>query len=597
MSDSAEASDVVEVADDGVVVTKTYTADEFPVPAIRFEFESEHEGSVDVRVAEDIPESFPMDSVGFHPEYHSDQWTAFQDNHVEFTGTVDPDETLVTVYGVRLEDDTEPDMFLSEPTVTVLTEDGDDGSEAEATDDELEETMIDDIAGEDGNQAVKDMLSGATDSVPGLEEDTPREADTEAGEGGTAETGEADLNLEFDEDEVDDGAVTEADDGDDATSAEVPADSSADEADANDPVLDADEELDLDLGDVDTEPTPVDEESEADDDAPDIDLGFEEDELPEPEAAETDESETASADAETDETDETDAPKIELDLEAAAESTDVGGDDGEHAESGSETDDDPDAEVDAEPADVKAPDEVDTDTPESPASPGEVTVADGSIVEALAGEIRSGDVDEASLTTLRSALESEEDAEGDAPVIARVDHLQSRVEEIAAYTGALEEFLMESGTGAQVIESVEGGLEAVETELDDVVERLEATESGLEATDDRFATLEETTESLEDDVEAVDEQVSAVETELEGVTEDLAGVTEDVETTTDDLDERVEDVAETVGSIDDDVQSVAGDVEALEDDVETLENDLTSVREDVVDIVEWRDELGSMFSG
>ena len=116
---SSDADDVVEVTTGGVTVTKSYTADEFPVPAVRFEFESEHDEPVEVRLAEDIPESFPMDSVGFHPDYHSDQWTAFQDNHVQFVGNVDPDEPLVTVYGIRLSEDTDPGAFLSEPTITV----------------------------------------------------------------------------------------------------------------------------------------------------------------------------------------------------------------------------------------------------------------------------------------------------------------------------------------------------------------------------------------------------------------------------------------------------------------------------------------------
>ena len=117
MSESAETDETIEVSEEGLTVRKSYSGEEFPVPVIRFDIESDHDSPVSFRLAESIPDSFPMENVGFHPEYHSDSWTAFQDHHVEFSGTVEPDETLTTVYGIRLEDEGDVDAFLTEPTI------------------------------------------------------------------------------------------------------------------------------------------------------------------------------------------------------------------------------------------------------------------------------------------------------------------------------------------------------------------------------------------------------------------------------------------------------------------------------------------------
>jgi len=117
MNSTADTDDTIEISADGIAVRKTFTADEFPVPAIRFEIESDRDNPVTLQLSEDIPESFPMDKVGFHPDYHSDDWTAYQDNHVEFTAALEPGDQLVTVYGIQLDDESRATEFLTEPLV------------------------------------------------------------------------------------------------------------------------------------------------------------------------------------------------------------------------------------------------------------------------------------------------------------------------------------------------------------------------------------------------------------------------------------------------------------------------------------------------
>jgi len=85
---TAEATTTVD--EDGIRVEKSFTDDAFPVPAVMYELSSTREDPVRVRIVDRIPESFPMDRIGFHPEYESENWTAYKDHRVEFERVVDP---------------------------------------------------------------------------------------------------------------------------------------------------------------------------------------------------------------------------------------------------------------------------------------------------------------------------------------------------------------------------------------------------------------------------------------------------------------------------------------------------------------------------
>ena len=588
MSSTADAGDVVEVSDEGITVTKRYTPDEFPVPAVRFEITSEHDEPVDVRLSEDIPESFPMDGVGFHPEYHSDQWTAFQDHHVEFTGTIEPDDSLVTVYGVRLGEDDDGGQFLTEPTIVDVR--SPDSSESEADDGEEveEETTIDDIVSEDRNQVVKDMLSGDSSGIPGL--------------------------------------------GDD-------------ESESASPETEAAAELDLDLGDVDTEP--VDEEEEIDDEPPDIDVDFA-----------PDDGETAADDSSEPDTNE---PSIELDIDAAAERVADADGPSETVESDDDSDS-PTVEADISGADSDMEGSAVSDPTgsvhESVESSSPDAFSSEEVAPTLAEEIRSGTVADDDIETIRAALEGSPSGTD----LAKVDHLQSRVESVAAYAGALEEFLDENGTGRQLIEEFKTDLESLDEELSSLADRVDATESTVNSVEETVQAVSSSVDEMDSKVESlatdlgetdetvsmVDERVDSVEADLtdldddvtdldddvtdldEDVTDldddvtDLGGEVTDIDDTVTDLDDTVGDLDDTVGDLDDTVGHLDEDVDELddelasvsttvdgvaetvdevsetvvdvEDEVADLSEDVDSVRADVTDIVEWRDQLGSMFS-
>jgi len=124
--------------------------------------------------------------------------------------------------------------------------------------------------------------------------------------------------------------------------------------------------------------------------------------------------------------------------------------------------------ADDEPATEDESDELDETASESDdtaeltaTAPNAGPEFDGSIAARLAAEIRDGTVDDDDLETIQSEL----DLEPAGPEIAKVEHLQTRVEEVTAYTDALETFLEENGTGAQLIEELQTDLEGLEDDL------------------------------------------------------------------------------------------------------------------------------------
>jgi len=158
MANDPDPDAPVSVRTEEVSVGKAFEADRFPVPAIAFEIESLADEPIRIRLVDDIPESFAMEGVGFHPDYEGDNWTAYRDNRVAYERTLDPDESVLTVYGIRIDDPEEAEAFLDEPTVELI-EHGD----AAATGD---------VLGRETTQVVRDALSGDESELSGLDSES-----------------------------------------------------------------------------------------------------------------------------------------------------------------------------------------------------------------------------------------------------------------------------------------------------------------------------------------------------------------------------------------------------------------------------------------
>ncbi|MFC6771535.1 hypothetical protein ACFQDD_08415, partial [Halorubrum pallidum] len=175
---SERTEDGATVNEDGVRVEKSFTEDAFPVPAVRYDLTSNREDAVRVRIVDQIPESFPMDRIGFHPEYESDNWTAYKDHRVEFERVLEPGEAVETVFGIR-DDDPDLDGFLETPVIEHVPV----GEE------------IEDVLGAGDTDAVREVLAGDRTTLPGMEEpieSEPEPADEDASEPTGADAPDAD---------------------------------------------------------------------------------------------------------------------------------------------------------------------------------------------------------------------------------------------------------------------------------------------------------------------------------------------------------------------------------------------------------------------
>ena len=166
MSDS-QAYEEVTISSDGVTVVKRFEEDEFPVPAIAFEFESTRDESVTVRMSDTVPEGIEVEDLGFHPEYGSEFWT-IDDDTITFEREIEAEGSYTTVYGIRATGSDNVQQFLTEPTI-------------ESVDPPLPEGEQDDpedVIPETDDNVVKDAISGDGE-IPGLEDEDGDEADEE----------------------------------------------------------------------------------------------------------------------------------------------------------------------------------------------------------------------------------------------------------------------------------------------------------------------------------------------------------------------------------------------------------------------------------
>jgi len=196
MSDS-QAYEEIRVSSDGVTVTKRFEEDEFPVPAIAFEFESDRDESVTVRLSDTVPEGIEVEDLGFHPEYGSEHWTIDEDT-ITFERELDANSSYTTVYGIRATGSDEVQQFLTEPVIEEV--------EPPLPEDEQDD---EDIVPDSADDVVKDAISGEGE-IPGLEDEDrdgaededvgtldlkdPNQEGQAAATGGGAETDEAEAD-------------------------------------------------------------------------------------------------------------------------------------------------------------------------------------------------------------------------------------------------------------------------------------------------------------------------------------------------------------------------------------------------------------------
>jgi predicted nucleic acid-binding Zn-ribbon protein len=221
MSDS-QAYEEVGISSDGVSVTKRFEEDEFPVPAIAFEFVSERDETVAVTLSDEVPESVAVEDLGFHPEYGSEFWT-IDEKQITFEREFEGNTEYTTVYGIRATGADDVEKFLTEPVLEEVDPPHPDGESAESDASDSSHGAKD-IVPESDDDIVKDVISGDGE-VPGLEDeddDTDEEIDTLDLKDPNAPTGETTVTADSG-----DSGDAEGDDGEaaESTAASIEGDS------------------------------------------------------------------------------------------------------------------------------------------------------------------------------------------------------------------------------------------------------------------------------------------------------------------------------------------------------------------------------------
>jgi len=168
MSDS-QAYEEVRISSDGVTVTKRFEEDEFPVPAIAFEFVSERDETVTVTLSDQVPDSVAVEDLGFHPEYGSEFWTIDEDE-ISFEREFDANTNYTTVYGIRATGADDVEKFLTEPVIETVDPPLPESEKDDEGADDVGAAGTDDIVPESDDDIVKDVISGDGE-VPGLEDE------------------------------------------------------------------------------------------------------------------------------------------------------------------------------------------------------------------------------------------------------------------------------------------------------------------------------------------------------------------------------------------------------------------------------------------
>lgn len=202
------------------------------------------------------------------------------------------------------------------------------------------------------------------------------------------------------------------------------------------------------------------------------------------------------------------------------------------------------------------------------------------LLDSLSSELTAADPDDPAVAQLRDALGIDLTR---TTVEARINHLQSSVSDLEAYTDALEEFLDENGDAERIIKDIHAKYEKTDSRIDDV-----------ESTVDDVETTVGDVETAVDEVETKADDVETTVGEMEATVDDVETTVEDVQNTVDDVVSSVDDVETSIESIENRFDTES---ENLHAEIEELESDVRSLSEHLSEVVEMRDRLAQALGG
>lgn len=220
-------------------------------------------------------------------------------------------------------------------------------------------------------------------------------------------------------------------------------------------------------------------------------------------------------------------------------------------------------------------------------------ITEDELVDCLVEAIQNGQASDEQLDVLRTNLTKEH------PTNLRVkfEHLRSKVDDLEAYTDALEEFIAEDGTAEEILDEVRTELQETNDELRDLSDRVDSIEAELSTAREKRAAIEEKVDAVDEDVQdldgrhsreitGVDAKVDRLETAVESEREDIREELGELQTRIDEMDVLRESVSAIESDVED-LEAVHREVRELEESVEQLE----ALKEDVRKIHQLNDRV------
>lgn len=239
---------------------------------------------------------------------------------------------------------------------------------------------------------------------------------------------------------------------------------------------------------------------------------------------------------------------------------------------------------------------------ETPSSTDQTTTVerDDDILSKLVEQLESSDPEDDELEALREHLvpESRKSAH------VRMEHIQSRMDDLAAYTDALEGLINKHGTASEFMTQIED-------ELDEISSGLEAVRSETTVADDERQEIRNRLSDMETSVDEIDDDLRA---RLDNLYEELDSIQNSVDT----QDEKVQNLQEAVYDHDEELEKLDDRIRSTDDKLEnhrdaldqrlstlsnqmeqiqdTLESDFSRLRDEVESLSEMRSVFARAFA-
>lgn len=249
--------------------------------------------------------------------------------------------------------------------------------------------------------------------------------------------------------------------------------------------------------------------------------------------------------------------------------------------------------IEEEPDDDSEADIVSHSVDERPesVSPADETRADHDskdLLPKLIEELQSSEVDEEQLEVLREHVAPESSKSMD----VRMQHIQSRMDDLAAYTEALEGLIDKHGTASEFMNEIETEFESINTQLADLRTETQSSEAVREEFMDRLEEVESSMQDVNEDLHArtenIYDELDSIRETVDSREETLESLTSSVDRQEAELDSVANRLESTEAEIRSEVSELSGEVADFEgrmdDHRATFDQRLSSISNEIVEV-------------